>query len=638
MFEAKEAKTLVRLRGGKARYRTWLVIGLVLADMLVVQGPLRAAEGEITSALSVLRGRPVGDSPEALFRQVIKSAYETLSRYSQASGTGLSFRLYDFHTYYPGELDSLLLTDLETLPEGRMIDVAHKKRSVVEPDGSIKKIVRYEATWRDHESFWRVSPEAGEAAVVTLGEVIHRLGDEEDVRFKVTRAVTSYRVTATLGGESRTYLALVYWFSKENPPTWKHLDLLLIDNITQGVERALREEIPLDGQVISSAPGARLQEKGEPSAPAPLPRADLGTKGACAPGATSGGLTVAGMGINSHLSGSHNASAQLGYTCGCSPDCRETCSATVRSARCEDSGIPSGACHKMVYAEDGESSLFVNALPTCTAAFKCAQRACLFCQCNFSVTVKVVAGEATFGGDSVDWSYQRSATFDCPVCPANPGDGGGGGGVGGCSATSTTMTVTSIESGVTVSRSKGSYVLRRKDDQDHVRFLLDDWAVVAYLPAPGGAPIVDLLGSSSPTFAADALETVRSGRAFSSPETLLVVEAPVHPRNSRYIPAPTIRLLAAKRASKLPAGEVVVRADFAKSGGLMDLKLLQSSLPDSRGVLDELQDRLQVGFQTEKHHRVIAFLVIETGDDMKLLASEPVLPQCCCGIEEPFCV
>ncbi len=277
--------------------------------------------------------------------------------------------------------------------------------------------------------------------------------------------------------------------------------------------------------------------------------------------------------------------------------------------------------------------------PSCTSAFKCAQTGCLFCQCNFSVSVNVVAGKVTFGGgDGAEWSFQRSGTFDCGACPIDTSGGGGGGGVGGCSATSTTLTVTSVESGATVRRSEGTYSLRRRDSQEHVRFLLDDWAVVSYLPAPGGAPIVDLLASSSPTFAAAALESVRSGGSLASPQRLLVVEAPVHPRNSRYIPTPSIRLLKAAHATELPSGELVVRADFAQSGRLTELKLLQSTLRDAAPALQELRRRLRVAYKTAKRHRVIAFLVVTTGDDLSLLSSQPVLPQCCCGTDEPFCV
>ncbi len=337
-----------------------MAIGLAMALTVPAKAqPKGDAVAEGSSALAALQAHQEWRTPEDLFRQVIETAYDTLSEYACASGSDLTFKLNDFRTYFPDEFDSVFLTDLDTMPDGRVIDVGHSKRSVMEAGGSIKKIVRYEASWRDQEASWRLSAETSEAAVVTLGKAIRRLGQEQDARFKNTRAVTSVRVTATLGGESRSYRALTYWFSKENDPTWGHFDLLLVDNITQGVERALREEIPLEGEVISPPSRPSLDQKGvrgQGRGSLLLPKVS------CVPSVTSGSYPIAGMGTNSHLYGSHNASAALGYTCGCDSTCRVTCSAYVHYPSCGDSGVTT-VCHKMATDNDGEVVALLNALP-----------------------------------------------------------------------------------------------------------------------------------------------------------------------------------------------------------------------------------------------------------------------------------
>lgn len=224
------------------------------------------------------------------------------------------------------------------------------------------------------------------------------------------------------------------------------------------------------------------------------------------------------------------------------------------------------------------------------------------------------------------------------------GGGGGGGGSPGCNSatlsTTTSSTLLSVDDGATLSSSTGHFTLARHDAQRGITYLLEEWAILRPGRGVGLSRDVDTLNASSPGFAAAAATRVRTSQLVLPDRPVLVLESVNHPLNDRYIPTPTVHLAAASSQGTPPgAGRVVVRADFAESGTLGALDVLYSSEPVPDQVLDEVRSRLEIHYQTAGRHRAVAFLVLGFGDGpVQELESQTVLPACCCGVNEAFCV
>ncbi len=223
--------------------------------------------------------------------------------------------------------------------------------------------------------------------------------------------------------------------------------------------------------------------------------------------------------------------------------------------------------------------------------------------------------------------------------PPDGGGGGGGGRVGGCSGTVVgATTTTSLVDGSLLDKRPGTYPLSRRDVQGHVRYLLDDWAVLSASPAARGGQVVETLNASSAGFAKAAAAGLRAGLPMSSTGPVLVVEAPVHPKNTRWIPTPEVALRGGAFADGSAFQELAVRADFDASGTLVEVEPIYPVAGVPEALLAELRSRLTMVYQGDKRHRAISFMVLDLGDRVKIRSSVTILPQCCCGTDEPFCV
>ena len=237
---------------------------------------------------------------------------------------------------------------------------------------------------------------------------------------------------------------------------------------------------------------------------------------------------------------------------------------------------------------------------------------------------------------------QDTAVYSVGCFTYTPPDGGGGGGggrIGGCSGTVVgTTTTTSLVDGFLLDKRPGTYPLSRRDVQGHVKYLLDDWAVLSASPSARGGQVVETLNASSEGFAKAVAARLRVGLPASSTGPVLVVEAPVHPKNARWIPTPEVALRGGAFAGGSAFQELAVRADFDASGTLVEVDPIYPVTGVPEALLADLRSHLTMVYQGDKRHRAISFMVLDLGDRVKIRSSVTILPQCCCGTDEPFCV
>jgi len=230
-------------------------------------------------------------------------------------------------------------------------------------------------------------------------------------------------------------------------------------------------------------------------------------------------------------------------------------------------------------------------------------------------------------------------------CAYNDIGGGGGPPNPGCESGSatTTTTVTSIGSGATVSRGRSSGTVGRRDIQEEVRYLLEEWAVLDHQRAPGAQGIVDILNASSEEFARSVAAEIGADSGNVAEGPILVIEGIDHPYNDRYIPTPTVRLVGEPIMGGSPGDRLVLRADFAESGTLASLDVLHASSSVSAELVAAIEQHLALEYETAGRHRAVSFVVLELGGParpVQMVASRTVLPLCCCYTDETgtYCI
>lgn len=184
------------------------------------------------------------------------------------------------------------------------------------------------------------------------------------------------------------------------------------------------------------------------------------------------------------------------------------------------------------------------------------------------------------------------------------------------------------------------FFTERRETVGNVKFIMEDWAVVRVAPESDRVRLLGLEGSSSALLAprAAAVSARRASRSSGDPgQIALVVEAPVHPDNSRMIPTPGVEL----RAAALPyLGERItaaVRIDVGADREIREVKVLYGtgSLPAGIDLAQHLRDNLQLQYQSAKQHRVIVYGIVDVEAGKVLLReNEVILPLCCCN---PIC-
>jgi hypothetical protein len=239
-----------------------------------------------------------------------------------------------------------------------------------------------------------------------------------------------------------------------------------------------------------------------------------------------------------------------------------------------------------------------------------------------------------------------SDCIDCAITCARCNIGGGG---GGCATSPTpaeqALVAIPLDGGDAPDLTPSSFGLHRTERSNaSLSFLMDEWAVISYSSRAGEAgPHVEVLKSSSPEFgAAKSRDLDRGARGEAkrslagrnpSQGTVLIVESPVHPLNSRFATLPKLRFSDLNTPVGTEPLELVVRADFAADKSSPDgLQVLHADGVVPADLVELLRERLEVERDSGTRHRVIVFAKVKV-DGTRLDASSlaMVMPKCCCG-------
>lgn len=368
---------------------------------------------------------------------VVKEAYASLARLTAAGGEAIGFKLESFRTVEPSEFASVLWLDLVSMPGGDMLDVGREEKQF---NGRTDAVI-YRPQWSlDGEDFL-TTPEGLSLYGKTVGDILAELvPTKPDVA--AVKAITSYRVTAHYRGKSRSYDAAVLWLA---PRPGRRATLFIVDNITQGVEEAVRER-PIRPQ---------------PRSLGPVPKTAT-----CEYSSSLRRSNQTLTGTNGHIgSGYHKAAASVDFDCTCETSCVATCEPSFAVQSCTESGgFTTDACHKMAtnasLSTTGTSDGRTNP-PGCAAGLGCIQRACLYCMCSLGVEVEVSGVTVQFSSSGTpDWEGNLTFSWQCAACqqPAGGSDpgpfyetpepGGGGGSGGGPSGCCSWYTTCYMENGI----------------------------------------------------------------------------------------------------------------------------------------------------------------------------------------------
>jgi hypothetical protein len=367
-----------------------------------------------------------GDIAPGQRQLVIREAYASLARLTAAGGETLGFQLEGFRTVEPSQFGSVLWLDLVSMPGGDMLDVAREEKQF---NGRTDAVI-YRPRWSLDSEDFLTTPEGLSLYGKTISDVLAELVPSRPEMVAV-KAITSYRVTAHFLGKARSYNAAVVWLA---PRQGRRATLFFVDNITQGVEEAVRER---------------------PIRPRPRSLGPVEKTAMCEYASSLQRLSNSQKGYNGHFGDDfHEAGASVDFRCTCETTCAATCEPSFAVQYCQDSGgFTADACHRMATdakvsttgTGDGRSGG-----PSCAAGLGCVQRACLYCMCSLGVEVEVIGVTVQFtSSGSPDWEGNLDFNWQCPACeeippgggegtrgPLNrdPDPGGGSGGGGGCCA------------------------------------------------------------------------------------------------------------------------------------------------------------------------------------------------------------
>ena len=164
------------------------------------------------------------------------------------------------------------------------------------------------------------------------------------------------------------------------------------------------------------------------------------------------------------------------------------------------------------------------------------------------------------------------------------------------------------------------YTHGRAERRDRELFTMDSWAVTesGAVESASGAAFAGIVQSAASPSAAP----------------LLMVEAPVHPHNSRWVPRPSVRLERVGRGP-LPATRAFARIEFNPDGSVYSGSVLRTERPLSADEIAYLgasvRGAAKIDFATSRTHRAVAYLAIDSGRGLSVLQQAVVLLRCWCG-------
>ncbi|HVS00028.1 MAG TPA: hypothetical protein VMW27_25605 [Thermoanaerobaculia bacterium] len=334
---------------------------------------------------------------------VARLAYESLARYARISGTPVHFSIRDVRTIDIGALGETRLSQLVTMPGGRVI-----RFFVSQFKTSTAAGISYEGRWVDN-------PPIPQEELRVAEEIYARDALRSSKEGRQVFAVTSYEVTAGLGDETRTYRAAIFWLDAKSMQT----QFVVTDNVTERVDEALLERLPAAPLATSRAlPVERWPAMLKTSSTA-LQKASclaLGTRHNQSP-------SYGRSEDTNHTSGQHTTAFTMGWDCSCAADCTATCVPTPDWTDCNDAGsVKFSKRHVPRTKWSFQGSSLVSEKAPCAGGWGCFVQECALWGCGswtISAGVSSTSISFDFTGESVmDGQYSHNA--ECPACIPRP--------------------------------------------------------------------------------------------------------------------------------------------------------------------------------------------------------------------------
>lgn len=174
---------------------------------------------------------------EAAFEELIHLAYADLVRWTAPSGKDLSIQVENFLHLPKESFDTVDYTNVVTLPGGETVVAARVRHRATWTD---EVRVMYDAAWVTRHAY--LETEEGEkAATLRLSEAVE-WATPDDARLAQLTGITSYDVTVSLEGKSRTYRAAFGWIDRDpSSSSISNVEAIFWDNVTVGVGETLAE-------------------------------------------------------------------------------------------------------------------------------------------------------------------------------------------------------------------------------------------------------------------------------------------------------------------------------------------------------------------------------------------------------------
>jgi len=366
---------------------------------------------------AVAKPRTGREIPPEQRELIVREAYGKLAEISTAAGEGVRFEIRFLPTLDATEFGQHVWLDLVTMPGGEMIDMAREARR---NGAKGREVVIYKPQWKTSDADYLTSPEGLRLPGMTVDQVLEEIAASQPDA-GATEAMTPYEVTVTYQERSRTYRAAVMWLP---PKRGVDATVFFLDNITQGLENAVRER-----------PNPKAVEPPVKS----LPPVDFPNKTVCQE--TSTFVTPSPRSESSssgHLWGRHWSEAGAEFACHCYSNCYSECIPTLPQRACDDSGTPYTFCHVMAtnaQYQNGSSGAGLSAGASCAAGHGCIEKACPFCSCGLGIGILFgtggIIGITFTPSGNPDWADGNFGfSHQCAPCqptPPEPPDWGGGG-------------------------------------------------------------------------------------------------------------------------------------------------------------------------------------------------------------------
>jgi hypothetical protein len=334
-------------------------------------------------------------------RLVVQSLYNRLATYAQDSGHDLKFKIGDLQVIRSGDFGSMRWLDVVSVPGGASLEIM---RNVRENGRTGWMGVTYEPTWAWKSKAWNSPDEKEKLRGMSIADALQLVANEQP-QLLDAEALTSYEVTAEMAGRSRTYRAALLWLPIASGA---ERTFIVVDSVTQGVEEAARETLPPTGQGDLRAAIEGLES--------------LDSKVTCTSSSSTTQKVSADGGTNGHRSGSHLSRAAFEINCKCSTSCASTCTASLPSKTCTDTGSLSSvfSCHKLAT----DSRISTNRVDdgrrqgaACAAGLGCVEKNCTLCLCGIGVGVTILGTGVSFNiTGNPEWTGDLQYSRTCGVC------------------------------------------------------------------------------------------------------------------------------------------------------------------------------------------------------------------------------